>query len=259
MNTFLFDQVIFGPVKSRRFGNSLGINLLPANGKMCTFDCIYCECGWTNLTSPDHGKIPSVETVLSELENKLLRMKEAGNIPDHLTFAGNGEPTIHPGFPEIVDGTIRLRDIYFPACRIAVLSNSSLIRSGRVFEALLKVEANVLKLDTAVEETFRLINGPKTGVTVKEIIDNLKRFNGHLTVQTLFIRGFYKGQKIDNTTDQEIGKWLEAIKLIRPESVMIYPIERATPVERLEKISRSELENIALKIQNESIHCDVYY
>jgi wyosine [tRNA(Phe)-imidazoG37] synthetase (radical SAM superfamily) len=246
MPTFLFDRIIFGPVKSRRLGVSLGINLLPASKKVCNFNCIYCECGWTIDTSKEKSILPEREEIYKALDRKLSQMKAKNNHPDVITFAGNGEPTLHPDFPAIVEDCIELRNKYFPEARIAVLSNSTTITIPHIREALLKVDQNILKLDSGFDLTVRIHNQPRVNVRVAELIGNLKGFNGQLIIQTLFLRGSYNGRNIDNTTSEEVETWLKAIEMIKPYEVMIYTISRETPEGgQLEKVPMAELKRIA--------------
>ena len=246
--SFLFSEIIFGPIKSRRLGVSLGINLLPVDGKICTFDCIYCECGY-NTTAKDSG-MPDRITVKAALETKLLKMKAAGEAPDVITFAGNGEPTIHSEFPEIVDDTIELRDKYFPNAKISVLSNSTCVRRPSVFVALQKIDNNILKLDSAIDATVQLIDRPtQSTFTVAGLIEELKRFEGNLIIQTMFLRGTHDGRKIDNTTDEEVSALISALEEIKPKQVMIYTLDRETPENTLEKVTLEELETIAERLQ----------
>jgi len=258
MSTFLFDDIVFGPVKSRRFGNSLGVNLLPVDYKYCTFNCIYCECGWTFKENSKKTKLPKREEIKEKLSEKLMLMKSNGDSPDNITFAGNGEPTVHPKFSEIIDDTIALRDEIFPKAQITILSNSSMLHKEAVFNALNKIENNVLKIDSAIEETFRLINQPIRGLSLDSIIKDIKRFDGNQIIQTLFIRGRFNGNFIDNTTSEEINAWLQLLKQINPKYVMLYPIERDTPAEGLIKISEEELNLIAAKAENMGIKTKVY-
>lgn len=248
MQTILFHDIIFGPIKSRRLGISLGINLLPTDGKICSFDCIYCECGY-NAQGKGSG-INKREDIKAALEHKLQEMKEKGEVPDVLTFAGNGEPTLHPDFEAIIDDTIELRNRYFPNAKVSVLSNATCISKETVFNALNRVDNNILKLDSAYTETIRLINSPNVrNYTAEQLIENLQRFNGNLIIQTMFLRGQHNGQIVDNTTEQEISAWLEAIKQIRPKQVMIYTIDRQTPEKRLEKIPVHEMNAIADRVR----------
>jgi len=245
MATFLFDKIIFGPVKSRRLGVSLGVNLLPTDSKVCSFDCIYCECGWTPRKREQKAVLPTRELVAERLEAQLKKMKDSGELPDVITFAGNGEPTLHPDFAGIIDDTIRLRDAYAPNCRVAVLSNSTMLHKESVFQALLKVDDNILKLDSAFEKTVELLDCPMGHFNLDEVIEQLARFGKAAAIQTLFVRGEYKSQKIDNTTPEELEAWLTALKKINPGQVMIYTIARDTPTQGLEKISIDELNRIA--------------
>jgi wyosine [tRNA(Phe)-imidazoG37] synthetase (radical SAM superfamily) len=257
--SFLFQDVVFGPVKSRRLGISLGINLLPVEAKFCTFNCIYCECGWTDEKLPGKRSLPDRELVIAKLEEKLIAMKAADSAPDAITFAGNGEPTIHPQFPEILGDTMQLKDRYFPDARVSVLSNSSTLNKPAVFQALKKTGNSIMKLDAGTEKMFQRINGPRNGITLHSIVEKLKEFNGELVIQTLFLRGTYKGNVIDNTAEPEFSRWLEHVKAINPKYVMIYPIDRATPVETLEKVPFDELVEIAYRVEKTGIKAQVYY
>jgi wyosine [tRNA(Phe)-imidazoG37] synthetase (radical SAM superfamily) len=258
MPTFLFDRIIFGPVKSRRLGVSLGINLLPASRKICNFNCIYCECGWTLGSSKEKSSLPTRDEVYKALDRKLSEMKDKNTSPDVITFAGNGEPTLHPEFPVIVDDCIELRNKYFPEARIAVLSNSTTITIPSIREALLKVDQNILKLDSGFDLTVKVHNQPGVNVRVAELIDNLRSFNGQLIIQTLFLRGSFNGKSIDNTTQEEIDAWLKAIEMIKPYEVMIYTISRDTPDgNRLEKVPATELKRIAKMVNRLGIKTSV--
>jgi len=257
--TFLFDEIVFGPVKSRRFGVSLGMNLLPVNYKYCTFNCIYCECGWTFKNNKEKIKLPTREEIKNELHDRLIKMNSDGEAPDNITFAGNGEPTVHPEFAGIIEDTIGLRDQYFPKAEITVLSNSTLLHKKAVFNALNKVDNNVLKLDSAITNTFKKLNLPAPGITLDSIVENIKKFDGNQVIQTLFIRGYHNGEFIDNTTEEEVNEWLRLIKEIKPKYVMLYPIERDTAAEGLEKISKEELNHIASQVEASGIKTKIYY
>ncbi len=259
MGTFLFDEIIFGPVTSRRLGVSLGINLLPTKRKICNFNCIYCECGWTRNSDKTAASLPQRREVYEALERKLSGMKEAGEKPDVITYAGNGEPTLHPEFPAIIDDSIALRDKYFPDARIAVLSNATTITDPLVKAALLKVDLNILKLDSAFDATIRIHNQPSVKINVDELISALAAFKGQLIIQTLFLRGTYKTRAIDNTTPRELNAWLEALKKIKPSEVMIYTISRDTPPEggRLNKVPARELREIASMVEKLGIKTQV--
>ena len=258
MATFLFDEIIFGPVKSRRLGVSLGINLLPTRRKICNFNCIYCECGWTRDIIKAISQLPTREEVYEALELKLSAMKVKSRSLDVITYAGNGEPTLHPDFPGIIDDSIILRDKYFTEAKIAVLSNSTTITNHLVKAALLKVDMNILKLDSAFDSTIKIHNQPRININVEELINNLAGFNGKLIIQTLFLRGTYKGTVIDNTTPVEIIAWLKAIEIIMPSEVMIYTISRDTPEGgQLNKVPVKELRGIAAMVEKMGIKTQV--
>lgn len=257
MSTFLFDKIVFGPVKSRRLGVSLGINLLPTGCKICNFNCIYCECGLNNNEEIKHHSLPSRFDVYQELEVKLQNMKENGEKPDVITFAGNGEPTIHPAFSFIIDDTIELRNQYFPETKISVLSNSTMINNKNVVSALRKIDQNILKLDSAIPETINNLNQPTGNIILEQLVENLKSFNGRLIIQTLFTRGLHNGVLVDNTTEVELTAWAAIIKEVTPEKVMIYTIERNTPISGLRKIPENDLNKIAERIKKLGIEVQV--
>ena len=253
--TALFSDIIFGPIKSRRLGLSLGVNLLPLNSKLCSFDCIYCECGWA-----EGGHTPRFnprERVHELLGEKLREMTSAGTPPDVITFAGNGEPTMHPQFEEIIDDTIALRDEICPTAKISVLSNATMIGRESVRRALLRVDNNILKLDSAFDQTVRLIDNPQGNYSVARTVELMKLFEGKMIVQTMFLRGSYNGEVVDNTTEREVAAWLELIREIAPERVMVYTIDRDTPAPDLEKVSVEELRQIAERVQALGIECSV--
>lgn len=258
MSTVIYPSPIFGPVHSRRLGVSLGINLLPEDGKVCSFDCIYCECGFNK----DHRPVkplPTREEVKEALEARLKDMQENGPKPDVLTFAGNGEPTAHPHFPEIIEDTIALRDKYFPNAKVSVLSNSTFIDRPKVFEALNKIDNNILKLDTVSEEYIHTVDRPTGHYDLNEVIENLKAFKGNLIVQTMFMKGLYKGADVDNTSDEYVLPWLETVKRINPRQVMIYTIDRETPDHDLKKATHEELDRILELLKKEGISATASY
>ena len=247
MATFLFDDIIFGPVKSRRLGNSLGINLLPTNEKICNFNCVYCECGLSFNSSLDN--LPNVDEILRRLENKLVQMQAENDTPDSITYAGNGEPTMHPDFYQIMQGTVQLRNKYFPNSIISVLTNASLIHVQEIREALDLADQNIIKLDSAIKETVELINCPENNFNLDEFIVNSKKFRQKPMIQTLFLRGTLNNRTIDNLSNEEIIQWLSVVKEIQPKSVMIYTIARDTALSGLEKVELSELESIGKKVE----------
>ncbi|MCI6211918.1 radical SAM protein [Bacteroides heparinolyticus] len=256
--TVIYPSPIFGPVHSRRLGVSLGINLLPADGKICTFDCIYCECGF-NADRRSKQPLPTREEVRTALEARLQDMLQNGPAPDVLTFAGNGEPTAHPRFPEIITDTLALRDRYFPNAKVSVLTNSTFIHKPAVFEALNKVDNNILKLDTVDEAYIRELDRPTGSYSVNKIIESMKAFKGNCIIQAMFLKGSYAGKNMDNTSDKYVLPWLEAVKEIAPRQVMIYTIDRETPGQDLRKATHEELDRIATLIKKEGIEISVSY
>ena len=244
MSTVIYPSPIFGPIHSRRLGVSLGLNLLPEDGKVCTFDCIYCECGYNKDHHPKK-KFPTREEVRNALEAKLQDMQINGPIPDVLTFAGNGEPTAHPHFAEIMDDTLELRDKYFPKAKVSVLSNSTFIHKPEVFNALCKVDNNILKLDTIDPDYINKVDRPTGSYDVSNIIAGLKAFKGRVIIQTMFLKGTTdEGEDVDNTSDKFVLPWLEIVKEINPKQVMIYTIDRETPDQSLQKATHEELDRI---------------
>lgn len=254
MSTIIYPSPIFGPVHSRRLGISLGINLLPGDGKVCSFDCIYCECGFNEDHRPTLP-LPTREEVSQRLEQKLQEMTAARQLPDVLTFAGNGEPTCHPHFAEIIDDTIQLRNQYCPKAKVCVLSNSTMIHRPQVHDALMKVDDNILKLDTVDPDYIQKVDRPNGTYDVNLIIERMKAFNGHIIIQTMFMRG----ASVDNTGEEYVGPWLEVVKQIKPQQVMVYTIDRETPAHGLEKASRERLDAIRDRVIAAGIPCTASY
>jgi len=253
MQTVLFHSTIYGPIRSRRLGMSLGINLMPNDGKICSFDCLYCEAGF-NAQGPGKDGVPSRDTVKKQLKRKLEEMKAQGETLDVITFSGNGEPTLHPEFKKVVDDVLRLRTAYYPDAKVSVLSNSTMAGKQQVAEALLKVDNNILKLDSAMPRTFRILNRPGSPNCLPEgVIADLKKFSGQCVVQTIMVRGEFEGEHIDNTTDEELDALLSAYLQIKPREVMLYSIDRKTPAENLEKVTKEELERIARRFRDAGI------
>jgi len=252
MQRILFHSTIFGPIHSRRLGTSLGVNLSPSDGKVCSFDCLYCEAGF-NAQGPGKAGLPQRDEVRRLLEEKLRSMREAGETLDVITFSGNGEPTLHPEFAGVVDDTIALRDRYFPQAKVSVLTNSTRIDNRDVAAALKKVDNNILKLDSAVEATMRLIDRPNgAGFSVGSVVERLKQFAGSGIIQTMMLRGSYDGMSIDNTTPEEIDALIEAYKAIRPREIMLYSLDRPTPATELEKVLAEELKAIGARMEAET-------
>ena len=258
MSTIIYPSPIFGPVHSRRLGVSLGINLLPADGKMCSFDCIYCECGFNQDFRP-RQKQPTREEVATALEAQLSKMRQEGPSPDVLTFAGNGEPTLHPHFPEIIDDTIRLRNQYFPQAKISVLTNATQIVRPAVFEALRRVDNNICKLDTIQPDYIHLVDRPHPGYDVEAIIERLIAFGQDCVIQTMFMQGEYEGHSVSNVDDAFVAPWLSTLQLIQPREVMIYTIDRETPAHKLLKATPAQLDSIAERVRRLAIPCSVAY
>lgn len=256
--SILFNDVVFGPIKSRRFGTSLGINLLPLNNKVCNFNCIYCECGWTDLKKQKVFYF-AYDKIIQNIESKFIEIKSLNTTIDSITFAGNGEPTMHPDFEKIIDTTVNLRNTYLPEVKITVLSNSALLGNKKVFNALLKIDKRVLKLDAGNTNMINLIDMPLTKHDVNWYIEKLKLFKGDLIIQTIFLKGNFNHQFIDNSTDTEVKSWINTLKEIKPSEVMIYTIDRETPAVELEKIPLHKLEEIASQVNKEGILAKVYY
>lgn len=256
--TVIYSSPIFGPIHSRRLGVSLGINLMPDDGKCCSFDCIYCECGFNCDFVPQHSR-PTREQVRMALEAKLVEMKADGLAPDVLTFAGNGEPTLHPDLPCIIDDTIALRDRYFPQAKVSVLSNSSQIVRQEIFDALCRVDNNMCKLDTVSAEYVSMVDRPNGHYVLEDIISQLRKFGKRCIIQTMFMRGEYQGRCVDNTSEAFVAPWLETIKYISPREVMVYTIDRETPAHGLEKASHDTLDTIANRVRALGLPCKVAY
>lgn len=251
--TVLFHSTIFGPIRSRRLGVSLGINLLPDDGKICSFDCLYCEAGYNSQGKGTTG-LPTLQRIENDLDAKLKQMKENGDTLDVITFSGNGEPTLYPDFPEVVEIVNRLRDKYYPDAKVSVLTNSTRIFDPKVAEALKHVDNNILKLDSAIEETMRLIDRPASKeFTVERVVEALKQYEGSGIIQTMFLRGTHDGHPVDNTTDEEIDALIAAYKEIKPKEVMIYSLDRSTPEEKLVKVEKDELAKIAERIREAGV------
>lgn len=257
MSTILFSEIVFGPIHSRRMGSSLGINLLPFDGKLCNFDCIYCECGF-NENFRTRTKLPTRQNVKDALIDKLTKLSEEGTTLDVITFAGNGEPTMHPEFAGVIDDTIELRNTHYPNAKISVLTNGMSVGKHAVFEALKRVEIPVLKLDSAFDKTVQLIDRPNSPTfTVAKQVELYHQFKGNFVLQTMFLRGMFKGEVVDNTTDEEVSAWLGLVKELNPREVMIYTIDRETPAKGLQKAPLEVLNLIAHRVQQLGIKTNV--
>ncbi|MBQ7631279.1 MAG: radical SAM protein [Paludibacteraceae bacterium] len=244
----LFDQIAYGPIHSRRLGTSLGMEIMPLEHKLCTFNCVYCECGWNEPIN--HPVLPTREEIKAALETKLRQMVngtcENGKCLDVITFSGNGEPTLHPDFLGIIEDTCALRDQYCPSAKVSVLSNSTQLGRPDVVQALKLCDNRILKLDAATDTMMRRIDLPlNPNLTVQTLIQWLDQFNGDFTLQTCFLRGEHNGEPIDNTTPAELAAWYNAVGILHPKQIMIYVIDRKTPEKHLSKIPREEMEAIA--------------
>ena len=245
----LFDSIVYGPIRSRRLGVSLGVNLMPTDAKLCSFDCVYCECGWNQPVL--HPQLPTRQQVREALNSQLSTLNSQLDV---ITFSGNGEPTMHPDFLGIIQDTCALRDQYCPNAKVSVLSNSTQLGRPDVLEALRICDNRILKLDSAVDSTMHLIDKPvNRQLMVRQIVEWLTAFKGDFTLQTCFLRGEYQGQIIDNTTPQELQAWYDVVEYLRPKQVMIYVIDRATPLKTLEKIPAEKMELIAAPLREKGL------
>lgn len=249
MGTFLREKYIFGPIISRRLGRSLGINILPANFKICNFNCAYCECGWNDFSNINKYKIPTRETIKIELTHKLQELVAVGENFDSITFSGNGEPTLHPDLLGIIEDTIELRNLFFPKVKISVLTNATNLEADKVITALKKIENPILKIDSGYIETIKKINLPvQKNITIEKIITGMQKFSGNFIMQIMFLRS--SDNKINNTTENEINKLIEIMEKTSPRQIMIYTISRDTPAQNLIKLTQEELDNISNKIKS---------
>ena len=245
----LFPSIVYGPIRSRRLGVSLGVNLMPTDAKLCSFDCVYCECGWNQPVL--HPQLPTRQQVREALNSQL---STANCQLDVITFSGNGEPTMHPDFLGIIQDTCALRNQYCPAAKVSVLSNSTQLGRVEVVQALKLCDNRILKLDSAIDATMRLIDKPvNPHLTVAQVMEWLQQFDGDFTLQTCFLRGDYHGQVIDNTTSEELAAWYQAVEILHPKQVMIYVIDRATPLQTLEKIPAEQMQAIAKPLLDKGI------
>lgn len=240
------EKVVFGPIHSRRLGSSLGINLLPEKGKICTFDCIYCECGW-NKDGRNDTKLPSAEKVRKALESKLQQCKNDGVNIDSITFSGDGEPTLNPEFPQIIDDTIALRDKYYPNSKITVLSNATMVHKPEVFNALRKVDNPTMKIDAPTNELVEKINHPAPGYDIDRVVEALKQFHGDFILQTMFL----KSKDFDSSSPEVLNGWMDIVRLLKPREIMVYTIDRPTPEEGLQKFTVDEMRSFVLPLIDE--------
>lgn len=256
MSTILFNEIVFGPIKSRRLGSSLGVNLLPKFGKWCSFDCIYCECGW-NKDGKNDTKLPSKEEVYEALDSKLHKLRGEGTPVDTITFSGNGEPTMHPAFPQIIDFTLQLRDKLYPSAKVSVLTNATQLGRQEVREALQKIDNPILKIDSPIEWMVEAINIPNESYSLEKTIENIKLFNHNFILQTMFLRGVENGVEIDCTNGEHVAKWRDLVRELAPREVMMYTIDRETPAKNLQKVSVEEMEAIAAPLKEEGFNIQI--
>jgi len=253
----LWKNIFYGPVISRRLGYSLGVNLLPNKKKICNFNCIYCECG-LNEKFKQKEPLPTLTEFENALKETFEYFKNINQVINHITFSGNGEPTLHPDFDKIIDITIKYRNIYYPDTKIAVLTNSTRLHIEKVYNALQKIDVPICKLDAGTEKQFQLIDAPEIKISLEEITDRLKNFGNKVIIQTIFLKGFVNNQLVDNTTNEELNEYVKRLKIIKPHKVMIYSIDRKTPFDTLEAISKEELEKIANYISSNGFEIDYY-
>lgn len=242
----LREETVFGPIRSRRLGNSLGINLLPTKGKICNFDCIYCECGW-NKDGRGDTRLPSAAQVRSALEDKLAELMLNGTKLDTITFSGDGEGTLNPEFPRIIDDTLMLRDAFFPDAKVTVLSNATTVNDPKVFAALRKVDMPIMKIDAPTNELIAKINNPAPGYDIAKVIEGLKQFNGNFILQTIFL----KSPDFDSSDPEVLNGWMDIVRELRPREIMVYNIDRQTPMEGLEKFTAERMEALVKPLVKE--------
>jgi wyosine [tRNA(Phe)-imidazoG37] synthetase (radical SAM superfamily) len=239
---------VYGPVPSRRLGLSLGVNPLPVETKICNFDCPYCECGWTDADRPA-GKMPSLAILKNELEAKLEECRQNAVTLRAITFAGNGEPTLHPQFDDVIEAACELRDRLAPEAKVCVLTNATRLRLERVRRGLLRADVRQMKLDAGTERMFRLVDRPYGSLTLEKIVTDICEFDAPKMVQSMFFRGTVNGERIDNTTPEEIDAWLAHIARIHPTAVHLYSLDRKTAASDLEKVSHAEMAATAARVR----------
>ena len=252
VSAMLREETVFGPIHSRRLGSSLGINLLPVNGKICSFDCIYCECGW-NRDGKDDKRLPSAAEVRSALQDKLSALMLEGVRIDSITFSGDGEPTLNPEFPRIIEDTLRLRDVFYPDAKVSVLSNATRVHVPEVFEALRKVDNPIMKIDAPTDELVRLIDNPAPGYSLARTIEALRRFEGDFVLQTMFLRS----PDFDSSSPEVLDGWKAIVRDLRPRKIMVYTIDRPTPMQGLEKFSVERMHSLVADLIGEGFDIDI--
>ncbi len=247
-----FEDIVFGPIKSRRLGASLGVNLLPAHGKICNFDCVYCECGW-NKDGREDKMFPRYDQVSQALETRLQQLSESGVAVDTITFSGNGEPTMNPDFPRIIERTLQLRDRFYPDAKVSVLSNATLVGHSSVFEALRKVDNPIMKIDASSDQLIRQINKPTGSYRLEEVLEDLKSFEGNFILQTMFLRS----EDFDTVADGALEGWMDIVRELRPREVMVYTIDRETPQKNLQKYTVEQMQEMVRPLVEEGFKVQV--
>ena len=259
MATFLWSDIVFGPIHSRRVGTSLGINLLPVCGKLCTFDCVSCECGDLSSGAPRKDRrMPSLEQVVEAMSSRFAALHAEGVKVDSISFTGNGEPTLHKDFPAIIDKVVELRDKYFPQAVISVFSNSTTLGRPGVFEALMKVDNRIMKVDCSDAATVAAINRPAGQFSLEKVLDDLERFNGDFILQTMFFKGSLDGREIDLTAPELVAGWSDIVRRLHPSKIMAYSLDRDTPVAGLRKVEREELQAITAPLRDEGFEIEIF-
>lgn len=247
-----FDDIVFGPIFSRRLGSSLGVNILPSKGKLCNFDCIYCECGWNKDGVADRV-FPRLAEVEAAMEEKMSKAAAEGVPVDSITFSGNGEPTMNPDFPEIIDAVLRCRDRYYPDAKVSVLSNATLAGRPAVAEALKRVDNPILKIDASSDELVRMINKPVGNYRLDEVVEALMKFEGRFILQTMFL----KSPDFDTTSSEALNGWMDIVRKTNPREIMVYTIDRETPDKSLEKYSVEEMEALVQPLVDEGFKVQI--
>ncbi len=247
-----FDDIVFGPIFSRRLGSSLGVNILPSKGKLCNFDCVYCECGW-NADGVSDKKYPSLSDVASALEVKLAELSKAGAAVDSITFSGNGEPTMNPDFAAIVDVTLQLRDRFYPAAKVSVLSNATLAWRDDIFSALARIDNPIMKIDAGTDVLVTAVNKPVGKYSVDKVVESLRRFDGNFVLQTMFVRS----KEFDTTALEALSRWMDIVRELSPREIMIYTIDRETPDKTLQKYSVEEMTSFVQPLLDEGFKIQI--
>ena len=247
-----FDEIVFGPIFSRRLGSSLGVNLLPSKGKLCNFDCVYCECGW-NKDGRGDAVFPKLSDIEAALEEKMSRASEDGVRIDSVTFSGNGEPTMHPDFAAVIDVTLRMRDRYFPDAKVSVLSNATMIGRTDVMEALMRVDNPILKIDASSDELIGRINKPVGRYRLDDVVENLRKFEGRFVLQTMFLRS----PEFDTASPEALGRWMDIVRELKPREIMVYTIDRETPDKSLGKYTVEEMKGFVRPLIDEGYNIQI--